>query len=64
MILKETNKHLREIKCPFCGYKYVKSDTIKPLGDTNFIREKCKICKDTFWWIREIKVEYKIAIEE
>ena len=63
MIAKETNKYLREIECPFCGYKYDDSEMIEPLGNTDFTKKVCILCRETFFWKREITTEYKIAIE-
>ena len=64
MIVKEINKYLIEIQCPFCDYVYKESDITKPLGNTDFVRKECKICGKLFWWKRKTTTEYLIAIEE
>lgn len=64
MIVKETNKFLRKIKCPFCGYVYKESETTEPLGNTDFIKKKCRGCRNTFYWKRQTTTEYIMATED
>ena len=64
MIVKETNRYLVEIKCPFCNSEYPDSEITRPLGNTDFVRKECKFCGETFFWKRETTTEYRIAIEE
>lgn len=64
MIVKETNKFLREIKCPFCDCEQVESDKIEPLGNTDFTKEQCEKCGEIFYWKRQTTTEYLMAIEE
>lgn len=64
LVVELKNSSLIEIRCPHCGFVYIDSDVMKPLGDCNFAEMTCENCKKSFWWSREVIIEYTTGIEK